>query len=249
MSRDALFRIGVLVRHNTMLRLRDPGHVLSYVVMPIVLVLALRPLYQAALPAGDTQAVVGMLVMFSVLSMSIVGTALVTERIWHTWDQLRGTRATTAELLLGKAVPVFAVLLLQQAALLAFGRAAFGLRVASVPLLALAVAVWGTTLLAVGSAVGVLARSTGELAAICDVGALAVSALGGALAPVSLLPGWVQAVAPASPGYWAVGLLRAAAAGDAAGTGRSAAVLLALAVAAGALAAVRLNRGLSQIRG
>jgi ABC-2 type transport system permease protein len=73
-------------------------------------------------------------------------------------------------------------------------------------------------------------------------------ALGGALLPVTMMPAIARHVAPASPGYWAIGMLKAAVRGDAAGTLGPAAVLGAIAVAAGTLACLRLRRGLAQLR-
>ena len=69
---------------------------LSRLIMPLVMILLLRPLYLSALArrgvqAGTVQVVTGMLVMFSLLALSVVGTAILTERTWGTWDRLRAT--------------------------------------------------------------------------------------------------------------------------------------------------------------
>ncbi|MFC4585317.1 ABC transporter permease [Sphaerisporangium corydalis] len=249
MRHDPLHRVAVLTRHNTILRLRDPGHLISYLVMPMALMLVLKPLYGGSMTEGPTQAVTGMLVMFSVLSLSIVGTATLSERTWHTWDRLRATPARPIELLAGKAIPVFVILAVQQAILLAFGSAVVGMPVTGpVLLLAMAVAVWGFALLAIGTAVAALVRSQGELSAVCDVGAMAVSTLGGAFVPVAMMPPWAQAIAPASPGYWAVSMLQAAVRGDVAATLRPAGILAALGVVAGTAACVALSRGWGRSR-
>jgi ABC-2 type transport system permease protein len=147
----------------------------------MVLMLVFKPLYGGTVRDGSTQAVTGMLVMFSVLSLSIVGTATLSERTWRTWDRLRTTPATAVESLAGKAIPVFVILAVQQGVLLAYGSLVVGMPVSGTPgLLVLAVAVWGFALQAIGTAVAALVRSQGELSAVCDIGALAVSALGGA---------------------------------------------------------------------
>ncbi|MFG1807957.1 ABC transporter permease [Streptomyces sp. NPDC049040] len=244
-TRGFLLRTGVLVRLNTTVLLREPGPLLGRIVMPVVVLLALRPLYEAAQGAADgtAQAVIGSLVTFSLLALSIVGTSILSERTWRTWDRLRTTPAGAAELLLGKAVPVFCVLAAQQAVVLGFGVAVLGMPVAAPLLLLAACAAWGLALLGLGTALGVLARSPGQLAALHDIGALVLTTLGGALVPVAELPGWARAIAPASPGYWAAHALRAAAAGDTAGTLAAVAVLLGVASAAGAVAALRITRG------
>ena len=54
---DALYRIAAVARHNTIIRLRDPGQAISYIVMPMVLMLVLKPLYVRAVDGGATQVV------------------------------------------------------------------------------------------------------------------------------------------------------------------------------------------------
>ena len=77
-----------------------------------------------------------------------------------------------------------------------------------------AIMIWAFALLALGALLAAVVRSHGELSVICDVGALTLSSLGGALVPLSLMPEWAQFVAPASPGYWALNLMQAAVRGD-----------------------------------
>jgi ABC-2 type transport system permease protein len=182
------------------------------------------------------------LVTFSLLGLSIVGGSILVERMWHTWDRVRATAVRPAELLAGKAVPVMAAVILQQALIIGFGAAVFGLSVTGLPLLALAVLAWTLALLGMGAAIGVLARSLGEMSVIYDLGGMILSSLGGALVPLSAMPGWVRHVAPASPGYWAVSALKAALADNAPGTLRACAVLAGIAATFGLLAAVRAGR-------
>jgi ABC-2 type transport system permease protein len=70
--------------------------------------------------------------------------------------------------------------------------------------------VWSTTLLAAGSLLATLVRSHSQLAVLTDIGAIAISTLGGALLPLSMMPAIAQHAAPASPGYWAISMLKAA---------------------------------------
>ncbi|MBD0738767.1 MULTISPECIES: ABC transporter permease [unclassified Streptomyces] len=244
MSTESLYRSGLMAKYNTLLRLRDPGQLISYIAMPMLLMLVFKPLYVTALKTGTLQAVTGPLVMFSVFALSIVGNSIMVEREWRTWDRLRVTRASRAQLLLGKAVPAFVILLLQQSVLLIFGCLVIGLPVPpTLGWIMLAVAVWGFTLLALGTALATVVRSRGDLGMVSDLGAMLVSALGGALVPVSLMPAWAQHIAPASPGYWAMSLLHAAIDGDASRMLRPALVCLAIGVACGAFATYRLSRG------
>jgi ABC-2 type transport system permease protein len=245
---EAAARVAVLTRHDTMLMLREPGPLLSRLLMPLVLITLFRPLYLAALArdgvqAGTVQVVTGMLVMFSLLALSVVGTAILTERSWHTWDRLRATPARSGELLVAKAVPAFAMLVVQQAEILGFGRLAFGLRVGHPLLVTGAVLAWAAALLGLGTLLGAVLRSQGELNVAYDVGGVLLTALGGALIPLATLPRWARSIAPASPGYWAMSALHAALNGQAAGTLRAAAILLAIAAGTGAVAVWRIRRG------
>lgn len=247
------YRLTALIRHNLTLMAREPGPVISRLIQPLVLMLLMHPLYAAALAAdgpqaGTIQVVTGMLVMFSLLALSVVGTAIMTERSWRTWDRLRATSARAPELLAAKAIPALALLVVLQAEGIGFGVVAFGLRVPAPGLLALAVAAWALALLGIGMLLGAVLRSQGELNVAYDIGGLLFSAMGGALIPPSELPGWARSIAPASPGYWAMGALRAALHGQAAATLRDSAVLAALAVAACGLAAWRMSRSMPRSR-
>lgn len=245
MNADALRRTTLLARHNLRLQLRDPGQLIGYIVMPMIMMLVFKPLYARALSTGTQQAVLGPLVMFSVFALAVVGNGIFVERTWRTWDRLRVSPASHVELLLGKAVPTFLVLLLQQAILLGYGCAVVGLPVPTrtYGYVLLGVAIWGFTLLAIGSVLATTVRSRGDLGIVCDLGAMLASSLGGALAPVALMPGWVRHIAPISPGYWALNLLRDAYDGDLSAMVRPMLVCLAIGAAFGVLASFRLARG------
>jgi ABC-2 type transport system permease protein len=246
MRRDATHKTTALIRHNTMLMLREPGPLASRMIMPLAFLILLHPLYEQAQghSGGVTQAVIATLVTFSLLAMSVAGSSIMTERIWHTWERVRATATHPAELLVGKAVPVIAALLTQQAAVIVFGVAVFGLTISGTPLLVLALLAWTLTLVGIGAAAGVLARSLSAISACYDIGAMILSSLGGALVPLTAMPTWIRHIAPASPGYWAVSALQAALRDNDAGrTIAAAAVLLGFALAAGLVAAIRASRG------
>ncbi|MDI2126509.1 ABC transporter permease [Yinghuangia seranimata] len=242
--RDAAARTGVLVHHNLRLMLREPGPLISRMVLPLAFLTLLRPLHTAAFGTtkGTEQAVIGTLVTFSLLALSISGGAILSERLAHTWDRLRATTLHPAEILVGKAVPVIAALLAQQALVLGLGVAAFGLRIAHPALLLGVLLCWTCTLLGLGTLLGVLARSSSELSAAFDVGAMLLSSLGGAMAPLSVLPHWVSVIAPVSPGFWANHGLHAALDGDTGAVAASCTALLTAALALATLAARRLRR-------
>jgi ABC-2 type transport system permease protein len=137
----------------------------------------------------------------------------------------------------------------QQAVLLVYGAFVIGLPVPhSIGFVVMAILIWAFTLLAVGAALATLARSSGELGVISDVGAMVLSSLGGALVPLAILPGWVQAAAHASPGYWALRMIRGAVSGDTADVLIPAAVLGGLGLVAAVFATRRLTHGFGRAR-
>lgn len=235
----------LLVRHNLALMRREPGPVISRLLQPLVMIALMRPLYVAALSrhAGTVQVVTGVQVMFSMLALSVVGTAILTERTWRTWDRIRATGTRPAGMLAGKAVPAFAMLAVQQVVVLGFGVVVFGMHVANAGLTAAAITCWVLALLGIGGTLGAWLRSQSELNVAYDIGGVLLSALGGALVPLASLPGWARAIAPGSPGYWAMAALRSADGGQAAGTLRACGVLLAVAAIFGAIAIWRISRG------
>jgi ABC-2 type transport system permease protein len=89
--RSAGHPLAVLVRHNLLLMGREPGPLLSRMILPLAFLTLLRLLYLAAWhggAAGNQQAVIATLVTFSLLALSISGSAILTERLGRTWDQL-----------------------------------------------------------------------------------------------------------------------------------------------------------------
>jgi ABC-2 type transport system permease protein len=167
-----------------------------------------------------------MAVMFSLFALKVGAAQLLNERTWHTWDRLRTSPAGFGEILVGKSLPILVAIVAQQALLFGFAAAAFGLhpRAGWWALTACALA-WSGCVLFLGVGASTLARSPAQLSAAGDVFALLTTVLGGALVPVNLLPGWMRAVAPASPGYWALDAYRAALAGDPGQLGRPLAML------------------------
>jgi ABC-2 type transport system permease protein len=244
MISDGLYGTAVQIRHNVRLRLRDPFQIISYIFLPMALMLVFEPLYRQALDGGTLQTVTGPLILFSVFALGVVGNSVMTEREWRTWDRLRASRASRTSLLVGKAVPVFVVLLVQQSVLLVFGCAVIGLPVPrNLGYVAVAVLLWGFAVLAAGTALATVVRSRGDLMLASDLGAIVIGSLGGALVPVDLMPGWLRPAAPASPGYWGLALMQDAVRGDAAGMLVPALVVAGMGLALAAFATYRLSRG------
>jgi ABC-2 type transport system permease protein len=210
-------RFSAQVRHQALLIARDPGPLIGYTVMPLLLIVVLAPMFGAlgarggGTLGGSAQATSAMAVMFALFALKTVGAMLLDERSWHTWDRLHASPARFGEILGAKALPMFAALLVQQTILFAFAAAVYGLAPAASwwPLVAVVV-VWSACILLLGTAASTLARSPAQLSALGDVFALSTTILAGALVPSVLLVSWLRAAGPVSPGYWALHAYHAA---------------------------------------
>jgi ABC-2 type transport system permease protein len=187
-------------------------------VMPILLMGLVRPLYDNAAGVfgegqrgdGSLQAVPGMAVMFGFFGVGLVTVSFLREHGEGTWQRLRATPATPSEVTVGKTLPYLGVALVHQAVMFGAGMLLFGLHVAG-SLVALAVVAFALSavIVTLGVLIVTVASSTERVNVLQTVGSLVFAGLGGALVPLSLLPGWVQAVGPAVPSYWAMRGFRA----------------------------------------
>lgn len=105
----------------------------------------------------------------------------------------------------------FALLLAQTGVLLTTGVLVFGLRVeGSWTAVLLVVLSYLVCLLALALLGVALCRTIMQLNTAANVLALVLSGVGGALVPLSVLPSWIQPIAPGVPSYWAVRGLQSA---------------------------------------
>lgn len=203
-------RSRVLMAQNWALLMADPAPIVLLTLMPLVMMTFLQGTSQAVLrsqgfadASGAELAVPGMAVMFAFFGVGYIGTAFFSEHGWGTWDRLRASRATTLEVVLGKVLPSATLMLGQMALLFAIGAVAFDLRVrGSLAGLGLMMLVCIAVLVALSMLMATVLRSQNQLMAMVNLSALALTGLGGGLAPVEVLPGWAQVLAPLSPAYW-----------------------------------------------
>jgi ABC-2 type transport system permease protein len=185
----------VVARISRQLLLTDPASTIMMVVMPLILAPFLAPAAKAQLqlagyPAasGGDQIIPGLAVLFAFLSTQLVGTLFFREHAWGTWNRLRASPASTADIVLGKVAPLYVAQLLELGVLLSAGWLLFGYRPnGSVLALALVVATFAAMLVAFG---------------------VMLVALFSSMAPVSSLPSWAQVAAHFSPAYWALNAMR-----------------------------------------
>lgn len=199
-----------IARHELRIMRTDPSTVVFLVVMPLGMVALMKGLFAGALaaegvrgPSGAEFAVPGMAVSFAAFGVGYAGFAFFRDHGWGTWERLRASPATPLSILTGKVVPSVLVTSAQLALLLALGGPLFGLRVTgSWWAIAVLVVVLAVTLNAFGLTVTAVARTSQQLNALGSIGGMAMAMLGGSFVPYAVMPGWAQAVAPATPTYW-----------------------------------------------
>src|SRR6476620_9495441 len=192
-------RIGAMLSHEFRLVAQDPLPVMILIVFPLILMAFLKPTFRLALLAsghaganGAEQVIPGQAVANGFYIVGMTSFAFFAEHGWNTWDRLRASGATSAEIIVGKASVIFAV------SVPLFHLHSRGPLVALVPL----VAAFAACLVMLGVMVTALCRTLQQANAVAFGGIVLFGALGGALVPLETLPGWARAVAPATPTYW-----------------------------------------------
>lgn len=190
-----------IIRHELRILLREPMPLVILTLMPLMLMALFKPVFET----GAAQSVPGMVVLFGFFLVGQVGYVFFREHVWGTWERLRATDLSRTQVLAGKVIVPLATCAVQFAILFGAGIALFGLEVrgsaaglvAVAGALALALTAFGLTLVS-------LCRSFMSLTTLVNIGALTFAAAGGALVPFALLPSWIRAIAPFTPGYWAM---------------------------------------------
>ncbi len=243
-------RLGAVALHDLRILKRDPAFLIIFTAAPLAFMAFNQDSFAAVLNVqygdqgfnGSEQVVPGGAVLFSGFLVGNMGFAVFREHGWATWDRLRASPLSTTELLLGKAITPVLILGIQLSVLLGGGALLFDLRLrgslAGFLLVTAGLALMEVTL---GFALLSICRSVLQLNALTNAGAMLLAGLGGAVAPVDLLPGWAQAVAPATPAYWAMRGYRSVTleSGGVADVLGSVAVLVAFSAAFAAVAAWR----------
>ena len=213
----SLRRIGVILAHEGRLIRRDPFPILVLVVFPIIDMAFLKAAFKAALVQaghpnanGSEQVVPGQAAMMAFFVVSLVTFAFFSEFTWGTWDRLRASQATSIEIVLGKAIPRVAMVLAQFVVVFVAGIVIFDLHIrgetiALIPL----VAAFSVCLVLLGVAVTAFCRTAQQAGSFASAGMVLFGAIGGALVPISVLPDWARAIAPATPTYWVMRGFRA----------------------------------------
>lgn len=208
----SLRRSAAIAAHELRIATRPPGSLLTLVVMPLLMMAFFKPMFRATLAAegyeganGAEQAVPGLSVLFALFLVGFVGYSFFQEHGWGTWPRLLSSPATTGEIMVGKVIPAALFAFAQQVILFGAAVLLMDLRIEG-SIVALGVMVVSLTvcLVAIGLLLAAYLHTAQQLNTMANLGAILIGGLGGGFAPVALLPGWAQAIAPAAPSYWAI---------------------------------------------
>ena len=240
-----------IARHELRLVGRDPLPVMILVVFPLILMSFLKPAFRYALVAsgyphanGAEQVVPGQAVANGFYVVGMTSFAFFSEYAWCTWERLRTSPATSIEIIVGKAIPRLGMSCAQFAVIFAVGIPLLHLHVRG-PLYSLIplVAAFALCLVMLGVAVTAVCRTVQQANAVAFGGLVLFGAIGGALVPISVLPAWAHAIAPATPTYWAMRGFRSVilTAGGANAVVLPAAVLMAMSLGFAVIALLKLR--------
>jgi ABC-2 type transport system permease protein len=205
-------RFSILVRHELRRAVNTAIPRVVFAVMPIGLVVFLRPTYNLSLTLtgsvnrdGGAQALPGIAIMFAFVVLVFFGYSAFDDFGFGMWDRLRVTGVRAYESIGAKATAMFVHLLLHLTLVFAVGWALLGFSVEGNVLALIALLVVTALMASVYAFMAFALSSSNALYNVfCYVGALALSALGGGLVPFAILPGWAKDIAPATPIYWAL---------------------------------------------
>lgn len=205
--------IVAVVKQQLLIIRRDPWFLCIMFFMPLVVMPLFKQTMGLSLQAsgyvkatGAEQVVPGQAVMFGFFVGGSAGFCLFREHGWRTWDRLRASSASSRSLLIGFMIPWVLMLTIFQVALFTAGGLALGLRLnGGSPIAELAVMIgYSLCVVSLIMLVSSTLRTVNQVSAFQNVGAMAFAGLGGALVPLTQLPGWAQAVGPVTPAYWAM---------------------------------------------
>ncbi|HEX2849277.1 MAG TPA: ABC transporter permease [Acidimicrobiales bacterium] len=207
----SLSRSRALIRHEMKLQLSEWPNLSTMILMPLVMIAFFKPLARLALTAqhpganGAEYSVPAMSTMFAFFLVAFIGFSFFMEHRWNTWERLRASPATNAEIMVGKVVPAVLLCLVQQGVLFGSGFLVFGLRInGSLAGLFAVIVALAFALTAIGVLLAAVVKNEQQMNVIGNIGSMVLAGVSGALVPLSVLPGWARTVAPFTPQYWAL---------------------------------------------
>lgn len=202
----------MLMRNQFRILRRDPMFLVIMAGMPIIVSPMLKRSAAAALAisgndgtSGAEQVVPGGAVMFAFFVAGSLPFQVFKEHGWHTWERVRASGVSGPDLAIGFSVPWVIITALYQVVVMAVGVVTmdFDPWESLLPITILIVC-YSCALVSIAALVTTMFQSIQTVQGIVNLGATVFGSIGGSLVPVDSLPGWAQAIAPATPAYWAM---------------------------------------------
>ncbi|MEV1248361.1 ABC transporter permease [Nonomuraea sp. NPDC050022] len=196
----------LLFRHNLRATLRQKIAIVFGVIQPLVFLVLFGPIF-ATIGTWETL-VPGLIIQLGLMSTGMAGFGVVFEKRSGVLERMRVTPASRLALLLGRVLNNAVTLIIQAVLLVAVGYA-FGLRAPAAGVVAglVLVVVLGLSLAALSYAVA-LTLNDQLFAPVMSTAVLPLVLLSGAFLPMSMAPGWLDALSHISPFRYVLEALR-----------------------------------------
>jgi ABC-2 type transport system permease protein len=209
------------------LSLRNPVWIIISLLQPVMFLVFFGPLFarvfNRGLVGGAGNAygyfVPGLLIQLGLFGSASVGFSIVADFRYGVVDRVRVTMVSRLAILVGRVLRDVVVLLVQSMLLIGAG-VAFGLRApVSGILIGLGfIALVAVSLSALSYGIGLLTKSEAVLASGLNLLIMPVVLLSGIMLPLTIGPGWLQAIGNVSPFHYIIDAMRQVYAGHLGGT-------------------------------
>jgi ABC-2 type transport system permease protein len=196
----------LLFRHYLRISLRQKVGLVFGAVQPLLFLVLFGPIF-ATIGTWETL-VPGLIIQLGLMSTGMAGFGVVFEKRSGVLERMRVTPASRLALLLGRVLNNAVTLIIQAVLLIAVGYA-FGLRSPLAGVLAglALVVVLGTSLAALSYAIA-LTMNDQLFAPVMSTVVVPLALLSGAFLPMSMAPGWLDAISHVSPFRYVLEALR-----------------------------------------
>ena len=134
--------------------------------------------------------------------------ALHRERNWGTWNRVLSLGLGKTTILAATLLPMAVIAMIQQLLLIGGGCLIAGIPIHKPGFLVLEAAAVGLVVAAAACMLAAISANDMQVPQFNNLLTLLGGAVAGALVPVALMPGWVQAVAPIFPQYWGLDMVK-----------------------------------------
>ncbi len=154
---------------------------------------------------GLIQATAGTAILMLLFSVAGLGTSILEEKENGTLSRLRYSPISSSTILYGKMLFTYFIAILQLVVMFLFARLAFGLDImADVPALVLMILATGFAVSSFGIFLAAVSKSRQQAQSLSTLIILVMSAIGGSMIPLFVMPAIMRKIAVFSVNYWGI---------------------------------------------